>query len=117
MNFIIENQALILTLLGAVIVWILGLIFKKQIDKAKIVQILTIILDIVQDIANEPASRSLENHEKKTLAVSRVESALDLRKKARLGSIFGSIGAAVEFVYKNRKWLFSAAGKLIKGVL
>lgn len=98
MEFIIANQALILPLVGALIVWILGLIFKKQIDKAKIVQILTIILDIVQDIANEPTTRALENHEKKDLAVTRVDAALDLRKKARLGKVFGSIGAAVEFV-------------------
>jgi hypothetical protein len=116
-NFIIENQALILPLLGSVIVWILGVLLKKQIDKTQIVQILTIILDIVQNISNEPASADLANYAKKELAVARVDAALDLKKKARLGRIFGSIGAAVEFVYKNRKWLFSAAGKLIKGVL
>lgn len=117
MEFIIANQALILPLVGALIVWILGLIFKKQIDKAKIVQILTIILDIVQDIANEPTTRALENHEKKALAVSRVDTALDIKKKTVLAKVFGTVGGAVEFVYKNRKWLFSAAGKLIKGVL
>lgn len=117
MSFIIANQALILPLLGSLIVWILGVLLKKQIDKTQIVQILTIILDIVQDVSNEPTTRVLENHEKKDLAVTRVDAALDLRKKARLGKVFGSIGAAVEFVYKNRKWLFSAAGKLIKGVL
>lgn len=116
MNFIIENQALILPLLGAVIVWILGVLLKKQVDKAKIVQILTIILDIVQDIANQPDTRALENYQKKELAVTRVEGALDHKKKTVLAKVFGSIGAAVEFVYKNRHWLFNAAGRLIKAV-
>lgn len=117
MEFIIQNQNLILPLLGALLAWIIGLLWKKQVDKAKVVQILTIILDIVQDIANEPETRNLENHQKKELAVSRVNSALDHKKKNLVAKVFGNIGAAIEFVYKNRKWLFNAAGKLIKAVL
>ncbi len=116
MNFIIANQALILPLLGAFIIWILGLIFKKSIDKTKVVQILTIILDIVQDIANDPTTRALENHEKKDLAVARVNSSLDIKKKTLLAKVFGTVGGAVEFVYKNRKWLFASATKIFKAV-
>ncbi|MCB5285543.1 MAG: hypothetical protein LHW45_08155 [Candidatus Cloacimonetes bacterium] len=116
MNFIIENQALIMPLLGAVIVWILGLLVKKQIDKAKIIQILTIILDVIQDINNEPATKSLENHEKKQLAVTRVNSALPAKRKTTLEKVFGTIGGAIEFVYTQRKWLFAGAQKLIKAV-
>jgi len=117
MEFIIQNQNLILPLLGALLAWIIGLLWKKQVDKAKVVQILTIILDIVQDIANEPDTRALQNHEKKALAVSRVTAALDTKKKNVVAKVFGSIGAAIEFVWKNRHWLFNAAGRIIKAVI
>lgn len=116
MNFIIDNQGLIIPLLAAVVVWIIGAIFKRQLDKQKISALLTLVLDIVQDIANGPETRALENHEKKELAVARVEAALPPKKKTFMQKVFGSVGGAVEFVWKNRKWLFLAAGKVYKAV-
>ena len=87
----------------------------KQVDKA--------VVQISQsswtrsDIANEPDTRALQNHEKKALAVSRVTAALDTKKKNVVAKVFGSIGAAIEFVWKNRHWLFNAAGRIIKAVI
>lgn len=117
MNFIIENQTLIIPLLAAIVVWIIGALFKRSIDKQKVAALLTLILDIVQDIANGPETRDLENHEKKALAVQRLEVALPPKKKTFMQKVFGSLGGAVEFVWKNRKWLFLAVGKVYKAVL
>ena len=53
------------------------------------------------------------------MAVAKVTTALSGKKKKKKGLVlktFGTIGGAVEFVYRNRKWLFSAAGKLAKAV-
>lgn len=116
LEFIIANQSLILPLLAGVIVWIIAAIWKRSVDKASIVTILATILDIVQDIANNPDTRNLENYQKKDLAVAKAEAALTGKKKNLVTKIFGSVGAAVEFVYKNRNWIFAAFGKIIKGV-
>ncbi len=116
MDFIIQNQELLITLFSLVIAWLIGLIWKKTVDKAQIAAALTMILDIVQDIANNPDTRNLEPYQKKDLAIAKVEAALPPPKKNLVKKVFGTIGGAVEFVYKNRKWLFSAAGKLIKVV-
>lgn len=116
MDFINGNQEIIVSILSIVIVWIIGLIWKKSADKAQIGAALTMILDIIQDIANGPDTRNLDNASKKDLAVAKVSAALPNRKKNLVTKVFGTIGGAVEFVYKNRKWLFNAAGKLVKAV-
>ena len=116
MDFIIANQELIVTVGSLVIAWLIALIWKKSADKTQIAAALTMILDIVQDIANNPDTRNLENFQKKDLAIAKVEAALPPPKKNLVKKVFGSVGGAVEFVWKNRKWLFSAAGKLIKVV-
>lgn len=116
MDLIIQNQELFVTLVSLVIAWLIALIWKKSADKGQIAAALTMILDIVQDIANGPDTRNLDNARKKDLAVAKVEAALPAKKKNLVKKVFGTVGGAVEFVYRNRKWLFSAAGKLVKAV-
>ena len=116
MDLIMQNQELFVTLLSLVIAWLIALIWKKSADKTQIAAALTMILDIVQDIANGPDTRNLDNATKKDLAVVKVNAALPAKKKTLVTKVFGTVGGAVEFVWKNRKWLFSAAGKLIKVV-
>lgn len=116
MDLITQNQELVVTVLSILIVWIIGLIWKKSADKVQIAAALTMILDIVQDISNNPATKALGNAAKKELAVSKVQNALPRKKKNLILKAFGTVGGAVEFVYRNRKWLLSAAGKLVKAV-
>lgn len=117
MDFILNNQQIMVSMLSLVIVWIISLIWKKSADKAQIASALTQILDIIQDIANGAETRGLDNDVKKQMAVAKVTTALSGKKKKGLVlKTFGTIGGAVEFVYRNRKWLFSAAGKLAKAV-
>lgn len=117
MDFLIANQNLIIPLIAAAFVWLVGLLTKKQIDKTAVISILTTILDIIQDISNDPATSVLANHEKKALALSRASLALPDKKKKLLTKVFGTLGGAIEYVYKNRKWLFAAGGKILKGAL
>jgi hypothetical protein len=116
LEFILANQAFILGALSTLVVWLIWRITGKNIDKGSILAILTTILDIVQDIANNPATKDLPNFDKKKLAVEQVSAALPEKKKNLVTKVFGSVGAAVEYVYKNRKWLFSAATLLMKKV-
>ncbi|MCB5262988.1 MAG: hypothetical protein LHW64_06910 [Candidatus Cloacimonetes bacterium] len=118
MDFILNNQQIMVSMLSLVIVWIISLIWKKSADKAQIASALTQILDIIQDIANGAETRGLDNDVKKQMAVAKVTTALSGKKKKKglVLKTFGTIGGAVEFVYRNRKWLFSAAGKLAKAV-
>lgn len=117
MDIIIQNQELFVTLASLVIVWVIGIIWKKKADKAQIAAALTMILDIVQNIANGSETGNLDNAAKKDLAVAKVEAALPAKKQKLVKKVFGTVGGAIEFVWKNRKWLFSAAGKLMKGVI
>ena len=98
MEFIIANQAFILGLLASLIVWIIFRVTGKTLDKTKINSALAIILDIIQDIKVNPATKSLPS-----------------TQVGLVMKIFGTIGGAVEYVFHNRKWLFSI-GKAIKGV-
>lgn len=116
MDFIINNQQIMVSIFSIVVVWLIGRVFKKQADKAQIAAALTMILDIIQDIANSADTRDLDNEQKKKIAVAMIEAKLPDKKKTLVAKTFGTLGGAVEFVYKNRKWLFSAAGKLVKVV-
>ncbi|MDD3535166.1 MAG: hypothetical protein PHC50_03355 [Candidatus Cloacimonetes bacterium] len=111
-NLLSQNQQFVITALSVVIVWIIGLIWKRQADRTQIAAALTMILDIVQDVANGP---DITNAVKKQRAVATIEANLPKKKKNLLLKVFGTIGGAVEFVWKNRKHFGSIITK-IKGV-
>lgn len=115
MDFIIANQEFILGLVSALVVWIISRTTGKLIDKAKVNSALAIILDIIQDIKINPATKDLDDYAKKQLAVERTTKALPAKQTNLVMKFFGTIGGAVEYVFHNRKWLFSI-GKAIKGV-
>ncbi len=115
MDFIIQNQAFILGLLTTIIVWIIFRITGKSLDKTKINSALAIILDIIQDIKVNPATKDLDDFTKKQLAVERAAKSLPAKQTNLILKVFGTIGGAIEYVFHNRKWLFSI-GKAIKGV-
>lgn len=115
MNFIIQNQAFILGLLTTIIVWIIFRVTGKSLDKTKINSALAIILDIIQDIKVNPATKDLDNYAKKQLAMERAAKSLPAKQTSLILKVFGTIGGAIEYVFHNRKWLFSV-GKAIKGV-
>ncbi len=115
MEFIFANQEFILGLVSALIVWIITRTTGKIIDKTKVNSALAIILDIIQDIKINPATKSLDDYAKKQLAVERATKTIPSKEINLVMKIFGTIGGAVEYVFHNRKWLFSI-GKAIKGV-
>ena len=115
MDFIFANQQFILGLVSALVVWIIFRTTGKQIDKTKVNSALAIILDIIQDIKINPATRELDDYAKKQLAVERATKSLPSNQTNLVMKIFGTVGGAVEYVFHNRKWLFSI-GKAIKGV-
>jgi hypothetical protein len=115
MDFIIANQAFILGLLTTLVVWIIYRITGKTLDKTKINAALAIILDIIQDIKINPATKDLDDYAKKQLAVERATKSLPAKQTNVILKVFGTIGGAIEYVFHNRKWLFSI-GKAIKGV-
>lgn len=115
MDFIFANQEFILGLISAIIVWIVSRSTGRLIDKTKVNSALAIILDIIQDIKINPATRELDDYAKKQLAVERATKALPAKQTNLVLKVFGTIGGAIEYVFHNRKWLFSI-GKAIKGV-
>lgn len=115
MDFIFTNQEFILGLVSALVVWIISRTTGTLIDKTKVNSALAIILDIVQDIKINPATRELDDYAKKQLAVERATKALPAKQTNLVLKVFGTIGGAIEYVLHNRKWLFSI-GKAIKGV-
>ena len=115
MDFIIANQAFILGLITTLIVWIIFRVTGKTLDKTKINSALAIILDIIQDIKINPATKNLHAPAKTQLAVERATERLPAKQTTRVMKVFGTIGGAVEYVFHNRKWLFSI-GKAIKGI-
>ena len=114
MDFIFANQEFILGLVSALVVWIISRTTGTLIDKAKVNSALAIILDIIQDIKINPATKDLDDYAKKQLAVERATKALPAKQTNLVMKIFGTIGGAIEYVFHNRKWLFSI-GKAIKG--
>ena len=115
MDFIFANQEFLLGLISAIIVWIVSRSTGRLIDKTKVNSALAVILDIVQDIKINPATRELDDYAKKQLAVERATKALPAKQTNLVLKVFGTIGGAIEYVFHNRKWLFSI-GKAIKGV-
>lgn len=115
-EFIMANQAFILGLVSTLIVWAIWKLTGHAVDKTKIVAILGIILDIIQDIKINPNTANLSDFEKKALAIKRVEAALPAKKKNLVQKVFGTVGGAVEYVYHNRKWLLGAATAALKAV-
>ncbi len=115
MDFIFANQEFILGLISALVVWIISRTTGSVIDKAKVNSALAIILDIIQDIKINPATKDLDDYAKKQLAVERATKALPAKQTNVILKVFGTIGGAIEYVFHNRKWLFSI-GKAIKGV-
>ena len=115
MDFIFANQQFILGLISALVVWIIFRTTGNQIDKTKVNSALAIILDIIQDIKINPDTKDLDDYAKKQLAVERATKSLPPSQANVILKIFGTIGGAIEYVFHNRKWLFSI-GKAIKGV-
>ena len=87
----------------------------KSLDKTKINSALAIILDIIQDIKTNPATKNLDDYAKKQLAVERATKSLPAKQTSLVMKVFGTVGGAIEYVFHNRKWLFSIS-KAIKGV-
>ena len=113
-DVILQNQELAVNLMAALIVLLISLIFKRQVEKSKLVNVLFLILDICQDVANKNPEYS--DDEKKKSSVAKIEQYLAPTKKKLVTKIFGSIGGAAEFVWKNRKTLISATSVLLKKV-
>ena len=105
MDFIAHNSSFIIGIVAAIVVWLLGKMGIKGLDKTQISAILTIILDIIQDIKTNPATKDLDDYSKKQLAVKRVELALPTKKKNLIQKVFGSVGGAIEYVFHNKKEL------------
>ncbi len=113
-ELITQNQELFLNLLAGLLVILIGWIFKRQVDKGKLFTALSMILDIAQDIANKRPEA--KDSVKKEIAVEAIKAALPAKKLNLVKKVFGSVGAAVEFVWKNRKTLIVATGLLLKKV-
>jgi len=116
MDFIVQNQQFILGLGATLIAWLIARITGKTLDKTKLNAALATILDIVQDIKTGSTTATLSDSEKKQLAVERVSKALPEKQNSLLTRMFGTIGGAVEFVFHNKKWLFSL-GKVARSIL
>lgn len=116
MDFIFQNQELIVTVISLMLTWLIAIVWKKNANRAALVAVLHQILDLAQDIANSPSTRDLDDASKKQYAVTRVEATLPARKVKLVQKVFGTVGGAVEFVWKNRKMLIPALTKLIKVV-
>lgn len=113
-DIIIANQELIISGLALVLTWLIALIWKKTVDKSKLVSILMMILDIAQDVKNRNPEATDE--QKKKLSVAKVENLLAPKKLNLVKKVFGTVGAGVEFVWKNRKILMTAIPVLLKKV-
>jgi len=117
MDVIFNNQELVVTALSLVITWLITLFWKKSVDRTALIATLNQILDLAQDIANGSDTAELDNEAKKKLAIEMAETKLPPKKKKLIQKIFGSLGGAVEFVWKNRTMLVPAAIKLVKVVI
>jgi hypothetical protein len=115
-DLLIANQQFIIGLIAAIIVWLIAKWTGKSVEKTQIMSILTIILDIIQDVKTNPATANLTDYEKKKVAINKVIIALPVKKQTLLKKVFGTIGGAVEFVFQNRKTLVAAAALLLKKV-
>ncbi len=102
-DFIAQNQAFIIGVVSTLAVWILSKLGLKSIDKAQVVALLTLILDIIQDIKTNPQTAGLDDFAKKQLALKRVEATVPKAKQSLLKKIFGSVGGAIEYVFHNKK--------------
>lgn len=116
MDTIFNNQELIVTVLSLVITWLIAMIWKKSVNRVMLVAALHQIMDLAQDIANGPDTRMLDDAQKKAMAIAKVAVVVPLKQKKLVEKVFGSVGGAVEFVWKNRKMLVPAVTKLIKVV-
>jgi hypothetical protein len=116
MDFILQNQEFIVGFVVTATAWIVARITGKSLDKTKLNAALATILDIVQDIKTGPETQALDDHAKKQLAVERTVKALPEKQASLLTRVFGTIGGAVEFVFHNKKWLFSL-GKVARSIL
>jgi hypothetical protein len=116
MDFILQNHEFILGLATTLAAWLIAKITGKSLDKNKLNAALATILDVIQDIKTGPETANLSDSEKKQLAVERVSKALPEKHASLLTKAFGTIGGAVEFVFHNRKWLFSL-GKVARSIL
>ena len=115
-EFLMANMQFILGLLATLVVWLIAKWTGAAIDKSKIIALLSMILEIIQEIKTNPETAELPEPEKKALAVAKVE-ALPKKQKNLAQKIFGGLGAAVEFVFHNRNALATAAAAIIKKVL
>lgn len=113
-DLIINNQELFLNLLAGLLVILIGWLFKRQVDKSKLITALSMILDIIQDIANKRPNAT--NEAKKQLAIDAVTAALPAKKLSLVKKVFGTLGGAIEFVWKNRSTLITATAILLKKV-
>lgn len=115
-DFLMANQAFLLAFIATIVVWFIAKWTGSAVDKTKIVALMSMILEIIQDIKTNPKTAGLTDSEKKAFAVDRIGKTLPKKKQALAKKIFGTLGGAVEFVYHNRNALVSAAAAIIKKV-
>lgn len=116
MDYIMQNSEIFVAVVSLLLTWLLGRIWKVQVDRTKVIAILNLVLDLCQDIANGATTKDLPDAEKKSLAVQKITSVMPAGKQKLITKVFGSIGGAVEFAWKNRKWLGDASVKIAKAV-
>jgi len=116
-DFLMTNHEFILGFLATIVVWLIGRLIKgATVDKTKVVALFSLILEIIQDIKTNPETADLPGTEKKALAIAKLEATLPKKKKNLAQTIFGGLGSAVEFVYKNRNSVATALAVIIKKV-
>ena len=116
MDYIMQNSEIFVAVVSLLLTWVITRISKVQIDRTKVIAILNLILDLCQDIANGNATKDLPDAEKKALAVAAVVKTMPAGKQKLIKKVFGTVGGAVEFAWKNRKSLGDASAKLVKAV-
>lgn len=115
-DFLLNNTQFFLGLITTLIVWAIYKISQVRVDKNKVLNVLGLILDIIQDIKTGDATSELPDSKKKLLAIDLIEKSVPPKKKKFIQRVFGSLGGAVEFVYHNRKSLFTAAAAVLKKI-
>jgi hypothetical protein len=114
MDFITGNQQFVIGIAATLIVWVIAKLTGKTLDRTKLSAALATILDIIQDIKTNPLTKDLDDYAKKQLAVERTAKSLPEKLTNIVIKAFGTIGGAIEYVFHNKKWLFSA-GTAVKG--
>lgn len=80
-EFLTSNMQFILGLIATLVVWLIAKWTGAAIDKSKIIALLSMILEIIQEIKTNPETAELPEPDKKALAVQKIE-ALPAKQKS-----------------------------------